>query len=74
MPSRRSTVATAVASLDIITTLVLTAVSLAFPATTTATTATKVMLEITHVISAAVIIAAIAAHLPLRKVRDAVAA
>ena len=34
------------------------------------TTATKVMLEITHVISAALIIAAIAAHLPLRKVRD----
>jgi hypothetical protein len=58
----------------IITTLVLTAVSFAFPATTTATTATKVMLEITHVISAALIIAAIAAHLPLRKVRDAAAA
>jgi hypothetical protein len=31
------------------------------------------MLEITHVISAALIIAAIAAHLPLRKVRDAAA-
>jgi len=52
----------------IITTLVLTAVSFAFPVTTTATTATKVMLEITHVISAALIITAIAAHLPLRTV------
>ena len=50
----------------IITALVLTAVSFAFPATTTATTATKVMLEITHVIHA-LIIAAIAAHLPVRE-------
>jgi hypothetical protein len=54
----------------VITALVLTAVSFAFPATATATTATKVMLDITHVISAALIIAAIAANIPLRKVRD----
>ena len=57
----------------IITALVLTAVSFAFPVTTTATTATKVVLEVTHVISAALIIPAIAAHLPRRKVRDTVA-
>ena len=57
----------------VITALVLTAVSFAFPATTTATTATKVMLEITHVIPAALIIAAIAAHLPSRRVRGTVA-
>jgi hypothetical protein len=55
----------------VITTLVLTAVSFAFPATTTASTATKVMLEITHVISAALIITAIAAHLPRLELRDA---
>jgi hypothetical protein len=54
----------------LVTTLVLTAVSFAFPATTTATTATKVMLGITHVISALLIIAAIAAQVPLRKVRE----
>lgn len=48
----------------VITALVLTAVSFAFPVTTTATTATKVVLEITHVIPAALIIATIAAHLP----------
>ena len=53
----------------VITALVLTAVSFAFPATTTATTATKVILEITHVIPAALIITAIAAHLPSRQVR-----
>ena len=53
------------------TALVLTAVSFAFPATTTATTATKVTLEITHIISAALIIAVIAAHLPSRRVRGA---
>ena len=57
----------------IVTALVLTAVSFAFPATTTATTATKVMLEITHVIPAALIIAAIAAHLPSRRVRGTTA-
>ena len=57
----------------VITALVLTAVSFAFPATTTATTATKVMLEITHLIPAALIIAAIAAHLPSRRVRGTVA-
>jgi len=57
----------------IITALVLTAVSFAFPVTTTATTATKVVLELTHVISASLIIPAIAAHLPRRKVRDTVA-
>ena len=53
----------------VITALVLTAVSFAFPATTTATTATKVILELTHVIPAAVIIWAIARHLPSRRVR-----
>lgn len=53
----------------VIVALVLTAVSLAFPATTTATTATKVILEITHVIPAALIIPAIAAHLPTRRTR-----
>ena len=41
----------------VITALVLTAVSFAFPATTTATAATKVVLEITHVVAAALIIA-----------------
>ena len=55
----------------VIATLVLTAVSFAFPATTTATTATKVVLEITHVVAAALIIPAIAAHLPRRRVRAA---
>ena len=49
--------------------LVLTAVSFAFPATTTATTATKVVLEITHVIPAVLVITAIAATLPVRRVR-----
>jgi hypothetical protein len=53
----------------VITALVLTAVTFAFPATTTATAATKVVLEITHVIPAALIITAIAAHLPSRRVR-----
>jgi heme A synthase len=57
----------------VIAALVLTAVSFAFPATTTATTATKVMLEITHVIPAALVIAAIAAHLPSRRVRGTAA-
>jgi peptidoglycan/LPS O-acetylase OafA/YrhL len=57
----------------VITTLALTAVSFAFPATTTATTATKVVLDITHVIAAVLIIAAIAAHLPPRQVRGAAA-
>jgi len=57
----------------VIATLVLTAVSFAFPATTTATTATKAMLEIAHVIPAALIIAAIAAHLPSRRVRGSAA-
>ena len=56
----------------IITTLVLTAASFAFPAMSTATTATTVVLEITHVIAAALIITAIAAHLPLAR-RDAAA-
>jgi hypothetical protein len=50
----------------VITASVLTAVSIAFPATTTATTATKVMLALTHVIPAALIVPAIAAHLPSR--------
>jgi len=49
--------------------LVLTAVSFAFPATTTATTTTKVILAITHVIPAALIIPAIAAQLPSRRAR-----
>jgi hypothetical protein len=40
---------------------------LGFPATTTATTATKVVLEITHVVTAALIISAIAAHPPPRR-------
>ena len=53
----------------VITALVLTAVSFAFPATTTATIATKVVLEITHVIPAVLIIGAIAAGLPSRRVR-----
>jgi hypothetical protein len=57
----------------VITAVVLTAVSFAFPATTTATTATKVVLEITHVIPAVLIIPAIAAHLPARRARGAVA-
>jgi hypothetical protein len=57
----------------VISALVLTAVSFAFPATTTATTATKVMLEITHVVPATLIIVAIAAHLPSRRVRGTVA-
>ncbi len=57
----------------VIATLVLTALSFGFPATTTATTATKVMLEIVHVIPAALIIPAIAAHLPTRR-PDAAAA
>jgi len=45
-------------------------VSFAFPATITATTATKVVLEVTHVIPAALIITAIAVNLPRRTVRD----
>ena len=53
----------------VITALVLTAVSFAFPATTTATTATKVVLEITHVIAAALLIPVIAARLPSRRAR-----
>lgn len=53
----------------VITALVLTAVSLAFPATTTATTATKVVLEVTHLIPAALIIPVIAGHLASRRVR-----
>jgi heme A synthase len=53
----------------VVTALVLTAVSFAFPATTTATTATKVVLELTHVIPAALIITAIASHLPSRRAR-----
>ena len=56
----------------VITALALTAVSFAFPAMTTATTATKVVLEITHVIPAALIILAIAAHLPARRAREAI--
>ena len=52
----------------VITALVLTAVSFTFPATTTATTATKVVLEITHVVAAALIITTIAVHLPSRRV------
>jgi hypothetical protein len=55
----------------VIAALVLTAVSFAFPATTTATTATKVVLEITHVIPAALIISAIAANLPSRRTHRA---
>jgi hypothetical protein len=55
----------------VIVALVLTAVSFAFPATTTATTATKVVLEITHVIPAVLVIAAIASCLPTRRVRSA---
>ena len=51
----------------VITALVLTAVSFAFPTTTTATTATKVVLDLTHLIPAALIIPAIAAHLPTRR-------
>ncbi len=51
----------------VIVTLVLTAVSFAFPATTTATTATKVVLAVTHVLPAVLIIPVIAAHLPLRR-------
>lgn len=57
----------------VIVALVLTAVSFAFPATTTATTATKVILEITHVIPAALIIPAIAAHLPTHRARRSAA-
>jgi hypothetical protein len=57
----------------VITASALTAVSFAFPATTTATTATKVVLGITHVIPAALVIAAIAAHLSLRRVSGAAA-
>lgn len=54
-------------SVFVVAALALTAASLAFPATTTATTATKVMLEITHVIAAAIVIPVIAAHLPPRR-------
>jgi Family of unknown function (DUF6069) len=54
----------------VIVALVLTAVSFAFPATTTATTATKVTLAVTHVIPAALIIPAIAAQLPPRRARE----
>jgi hypothetical protein len=57
----------------VIAALVLTAVSFAFPATTTATTATKVVLEVTHVIPAALIIFAIAVHLPSRRARGTAA-
>ena len=53
----------------VIVALVLTAVSFLFPATTTATTATKVVLDVTHAIPAALIIPAIAVHLPSRRVR-----
>jgi len=51
--------------------LALTAFSFAFPATTTATTATKVVLELTHLIPAVVVIPAIAFHLASRRVRGA---
>lgn len=57
----------------VIAALVLTAVSFAFPATTTATTATKVVLEVTHLVPAALIIPAIAAHLSSRRVRGTAA-
>ena len=57
----------------VIVALVLTAVSMAFPATTTATTATKVVLYVTHMIPAALIIPAIAASLPSRRLRSNVA-
>lgn len=57
----------------VIAAVVLTAVSFAFPATTTATTATKVVLEATHLIPAALIIPVIAAHLASRRARDAAA-
>lgn len=53
----------------VIVALVLTAVSFLFPATTTATTATKVILDVTHAIPAALIIPAIALNLPSRRVR-----
>jgi magnesium-transporting ATPase (P-type) len=53
----------------VIVAVVLTVVSLAFPLTTEATTATKVILEITHLIPAALIIPAIAAQLPMRRLR-----
>lgn len=53
----------------VIAALALTIVSFAFPATTTATTATKVVLEITHVVPAALIIPAIAVQLPTRRAR-----
>ena len=53
----------------VIAALVLTAVSFAFPATTTATAATKVVLEISHIVPAALIIPAIAANLPSRRSR-----
>lgn len=58
-------------SVFVVAALVLTAASFLFPATTTSTTATKVVLEVTHVIPAALIIPAIAANLPARKVRRA---
>lgn len=57
----------------VIVALVLTAVSFAFPATTTATTATKVVLEITHVIPAALIIPVIASFLAVRRSRSGTA-
>lgn len=53
----------------VIAALVLTVVSLGFPVTTTATTATKVVLVVTHIVPAALIIPAIAAHLPSRRRR-----
>lgn len=56
----------------LITAVALTAVSFTFPATTTATTATKVMLVITHLIPAALIIPTIAALLPSRRVQGTV--
>ena len=53
----------------VITAVVLTAVSFSFPVTATATTATKVVLVMTHVIPAALIISAIATQLPARRTR-----
>ena len=55
----------------VISAVVLTAFSALFPATTTATAATKVVLEFTHAIPAALIIPVIAAQLADRRVRRA---
>lgn len=55
----------------VIAALVLTAISAVFPATTTATTATKVVLEVTHVIPALLVIPAIAFQLASRRPRRA---